>query len=307
MAFAKHQATLYHLSRRRLLWSAWAWPLVAACGSAGARSEAASARVRIAPAAAASGQTAAAHRTVFIDPGHGGIDWGAKARKPDGSWVGEKTYTLDLALRTAALLRNAGYNVTLARTAEGGADRWAVNSPSRDLNGDGEIDDIDDVQARINIANAAHADILLSLHLNGHSLPNGEIDPTFSGVTTLYDPDRPFAADNKRLAKLVQQQMLDVMSKLLGHAARDWGIADDTTLPTPFTTAHTTYNHDAELGPSEPRWVTASEMPGVISEPLFLSNPEEQAVLLKDDARQNLAQAYVRALDAFFGIKSAGA
>lgn len=290
------------LSRRSLLAGLLLAPFAGACGSGSASSGKVGA-VRIdqvrstttaAPAALAPG------KTVFLDPGHGGIDWGAKAQRPDGTWVGEKTYTLDIAKRTAPLLQQAGYKVVLSRTTEPPADQWAVNNPPKDLNGDGEIDGIDDVQARVNIANRAHADLLLSIHLNAHSLPNGAVDPSFSGVTTLYDPDRPFSAENKRFGGLVQEEMLAVMGKALGRAPHSWGVADDTTLATPFTTAHTTYNHDVELGPSAAGWIDASQMPGVISEPLFLTNPDEQAVLLKDDVRQQIAQGYLRAIAAYF-------
>ncbi|HEY8744007.1 MAG TPA: N-acetylmuramoyl-L-alanine amidase [Chloroflexota bacterium] len=279
------------------------WPSMASCGLGGPASGPAAGGAQIVAIGAVRPQGAGPgrQRTVFLDAGHGGIDWGGKARTPDGTWVAEKTFTLDLALRTAVLLRSAGYAVVLARSEDPGPDRWAANNPARDLNGDGEIDGIDDVQARINIANDAHADVLLSIHLNGHSLPNGEIDPTFSGVTTLFDPDRPFSAENRRLAVLVHQQTLDIMTSLLGHAPRDWGVTDDTQLATPFTTSHTSYTHDVEIGPSEPHWVTASTMPGVISEPLFLSSPEEQAIVLREEARQNLALGYLRAIDAFFG------
>jgi N-acetylmuramoyl-L-alanine amidase len=289
--------------RRRLLAGLGLWPLTVACGLGGAKPAPKQALPHIEAATAKDPlrRDAATGKVVFLDPGHGGIDWGGKARKPDGTWVAEKTYTLDIGLRTAALLRTAGYKVELARTGEPGPDQWPVNNPPRDLNGDGEIDGIDDVQARVTMANAAHADLLLSIHLNGHALPNGDVDPTFSGATTLYDPDRTFAAENQRFATLVQRETLDIMAKLLGHPTHDWGIADDTKLATPFTTSHTTYNHDVELGPSEPHWIVASEMPGVISEPLFLSNPEEQAALLQDASRQQLATAYLKAIDAFFG------
>lgn len=275
-----------------------------ACGSSQAPARE-PASVHIAPLVGGA-STPAAHtapgrdKIVFLDAGHGGKDWGSKARKPDGEWIAEKTYTLDIALRTADALKAAGYTVVLSRTSDVPADQWAVNNPPRDLNGDGEIDGIDDVQARINIANRAHADVLLSIHLNGHAFPNGAIDPSFSGVTTLWDPDRPFSTENKRLATLVQREMLAAVGAALGHAPRDWGTADDTTLPTPFTTSHTTYNHDVELGPSSPKWVDASQMPGVISEPLFMTNPDEQAVLLRDDVRQQIAAGYVRAIDAYF-------
>jgi N-acetylmuramoyl-L-alanine amidase len=290
------------LSRRSLLIGAGLAPFAAACGASGSRNsgnapvhiEQVRSTTTVSPTSATTG------KTVFLDPGHGGIDWGAKAQRPDGTWLAEKTYTLAIAMLTAPLLQQAGYRVVLSRTADAPSDQWAVNNPPRDLNGDGEVDGIDDVQARINIANQAHADLLLSIHLNAHSLPNGSADPTFSGVTTLFDPDRTFSADNKRFAGLVQQEMLSVMSTALGRRPRDWGVADDTTLATPFTTSHTTYNHDVELGPSEPGWIDASQMPGVISEPLFLTNPDEQAAVLRDSVRQQIAAGYVRAIRTYF-------
>ena len=110
----------------------------------------------------------------------------------------------------------------------------------------------------------------------------------------------PFSAENRRLAGLVQQETLAAMTGALGHSPLDWGAADDAILPTPFTTACTSYHHDVELGPSQPGWIAASRMPGVISEPLFLTHPEEQAALLKADVLQPLASGYVRAIQADF-------
>lgn len=288
------------VSRRELLVGIACSSISVACG----RPARPAASVRIDPARLTLTPTPAADqgKIIFLDPGHGGKDWGAKAQTPDGTWLAEKTYTLDIALRTAPLLRSAGYRVVLSRTTDPPANQWPVNNPPRDLNGDGAIDAIDDVQARINIANAAGADLLLSIHLNaGPSLPDGGPNLTFGGVATLYDPDRSFSAQNKRFAGLVQAAMMAVMTRALGAAPRNWGAADDTTLPTPFTTSRHTYHHDVELGPSSPGWITASRMPGVISEPLFLTNPAEQKVLLETAVRDQIASGYVKAIQAYFG------
>ena len=304
MANRSGEARSMRVTRRRMLAGLLLAPLASACGA----QRPANVRIdQVRSTTTPMADTAPHGKLVFLDPGHGGIDWGAKAQKPDGTWIGEKTYTLDLAKRTAPLLQQAGYSVVLSRTSEATSDQWAVNNPPRDLNGDGEIDSIDDVQARIDIANGVHADLLLSIHLNAHSLPNGAADPSFSGVTTLYDPDRTFSAENKRFAGLVQAQMLGVVGAALGRPSHDWGVADDTTLATPFTTAHTSYHHDVELGPSQAGWIDASRMPGVISEPLFLTNPDEQAALLRDELRQAIAAGYVRAVQAYFaGAQPAG-
>lgn len=56
---------------------------------------------------------AARVNTVVLDPGHGGADRGAVGRLGD-----EKTFTLDVATRAAALLGRAGYKVLLTRASD---------------------------------------------------------------------------------------------------------------------------------------------------------------------------------------------
>ncbi|MGF1657127.1 MAG: N-acetylmuramoyl-L-alanine amidase [Verrucomicrobiales bacterium] len=59
------------------------------------------------------GIRARAVQTVVIDPGHGGHDTGARGR------VGhEKTFALDVSLRTARLLRRQGFRVVLTRDSD---------------------------------------------------------------------------------------------------------------------------------------------------------------------------------------------
>src|SRR5260370_42432460 len=54
-------------------------------------------------------------QTVFIDPGHGGLDPGVVAGTT-AHQVLEKDATLAVALRLSDLLRGAGYRVVMART-----------------------------------------------------------------------------------------------------------------------------------------------------------------------------------------------
>ena len=56
---------------------------------------------------------AARVNTVVLDPGHGGTDRGAVGRLGD-----EKTFTLDVAMRAAALLGRSGYKVLLTRASD---------------------------------------------------------------------------------------------------------------------------------------------------------------------------------------------
>ncbi|HLJ69436.1 MAG TPA: N-acetylmuramoyl-L-alanine amidase, partial [Chloroflexota bacterium] len=58
------------------------------------------------------------HRTVFVDPGHGGADPGAAGVAPDGRILYEKDLTLPVALDMLAALRADGYRVVLSRTQD---------------------------------------------------------------------------------------------------------------------------------------------------------------------------------------------
>ncbi len=77
--------------------------------------------------------------TVTIDPGHGGKDPGTSA-----NGIVEKTLTLRFARRLAARLRADGYKVVLTRT------------------GDNYVE----LGRRASIANAAHSDLFISVHVN---------------------------------------------------------------------------------------------------------------------------------------------
>lgn len=102
-------------------------------------------------------------RVVVIDPGHGGRDFG-KINERLG--INEKTFTLDTAKRLKGLLEAAGYRVVLTRDS----DRY-VELPERTA-----------------IANAAHADLFVSIHFNALAT-----DRTTSGVEVY-----TFAPQNQR-------------------------------------------------------------------------------------------------------------
>ncbi|HEX9015309.1 MAG TPA: LysM peptidoglycan-binding domain-containing protein, partial [Chloroflexota bacterium] len=86
---------------------------------------------------------------VVLDPGHGGTEIGAAHIYPDGVAILEKDINLKIAMKTADLLRRAGRQVILTRTTD-----TQVNNPPKDLTGDGRMTLDDDLQARVDIANA---------------------------------------------------------------------------------------------------------------------------------------------------------
>lgn len=87
--------------------------------------------------------------TIVIDAGHGGVDPGAVG----ASGTREKDITLDVARRLASRLERSGrYRVVLTRAG----------------------DETLSLARRVELANAAHADLFLSIHVN--SLPNRQVN-----------------------------------------------------------------------------------------------------------------------------------
>jgi len=239
------------------------------------------------------------HHIVFIDPGHGGLDPGASGTTSNGTTIWEKNVTLAVGLDLSTLLRNQGYTVVLARDS----DSLVTRTLQGDLNGKlltaaGEHRDL---VARVACANAAHAQALVAIHFDAYS------DPSVNGAETLYDNARPFSTANRRLANLAQA---DVVARLraAGWAVPDRGVIDDLTADTlALTNEGTVYGHLLELGPAASGWLKyPSAMPGIVTEPLFLTHPAEADVASSAQGQQTIADGLARAINAFFAAPAKG-
>ena len=246
------------------------------------------------PAQPTASATAAPARRplVAVDAGHGGSDLGGKHTNAQGAVdLSESQVNLRVALLLRERLEARGCDVYLTRT-----DDSMPGEPLQDWNGDGEVNVRDDLQLRIDRINARGADLLLSLHQNALD----DVDPIASctsgggGTTTYYCADRPFAAQNLRLANLVHQRVLTAIRRL-GYEPADQGVIDDHLLQTPTGKGEHLYI----LGPHDRVITRPSEMPGVVSEPLFLTCEPEAALLARDDVRAALADAYAEAVMAY--------
>jgi parallel beta-helix repeat protein len=112
---------------------------------------------------------------VVLDPGHGGSD-------PGTTGIGnlpEKDIVLPVALRTADLLRKKGLRVVLTRDAD------------KDV----------DSATRVNLAEAAKANVFVSIHANAHSLSRYEMN----GLESYY-----YRTSNEgaNLARVIHNQIL---------------------------------------------------------------------------------------------------
>lgn len=247
-----------------------------------------SACLRYAPAGRWNGET------VFVDPGHGGVDPGATPLV-EGRRLEEKQATLGLGLNTLRVLEENGYRVvmsrvddsTVARTRPGAVHQGVLTAEGAQR----------EIEARNLCADAAHAQVLVALHMDSFS------DPSARGAATFYSPGRPFAARSRRLGDLVQRAIVAAMrSSRVGGTVVDRGLLPDSAAGgLPLTPQTANYHHLIELGPADLPWLPyPSLMPGVLVEPAFLSNPGEASFVLSARGQDALARALAKALGTYF-------
>jgi N-acetylmuramoyl-L-alanine amidase len=232
------------------------------------------------------------HETVFLDAGHGGIDPGAVGSTENGTPVEESTVNLAIELDTMAILRAQGYRVVVSRTRNTSVTRLSPADVSGGiLTAAGAFAD---VAARDVCANMAGADILIGIYMDGGY-------PGDAGCLTGYDADRPFSAENLRLATLVQNDVLTAMNAQ-GWAIPDDGVLQDSGLGSALTAAAQAYGHLLLLGPAKAGYFsTPSQMPGALIEPLYVTDPFEASIAVNAQDQQVIAGGIAKAVNQYFG------
>jgi N-acetylmuramoyl-L-alanine amidase len=224
-------------------------------------------------------------RTIVIDPGHGGLEVGAKGK----FGTLEKDITLAISLRLKVLIeKNLAFHVELTR--------------DRDM-------DVS-LENRAAIANNHRAELFISIHANSSFRRNANGSETFFLSLNATDEearrlaylennsadlDNPLATENKddimlilwdmaqsaylkqsqRLAEIIQ----DELNSLLG--TKDRGIKQ-----APF------------------KVLTGVACPAVLVESAFISNPQEERDLAREAFQENVAQAIYRGLVRYIKLLS---
>jgi N-acetylmuramoyl-L-alanine amidase len=239
------------------------------------------------------------HLTVFLDAGHGGIDPGGVGETESGQTIYEENETLPVELATAKLLEGKGFTVVVSRT-----DNQLVGRPQAGDVSDGILTvqgDHDDVATRDVCANDAKANLLLGIYFDAGGSPYN------AGCVTGYDTARPFAAQNLKLATLVQNDVLNAMNAQ-GWGIPSLGVTNDTELGGPaLSTAAADYSHLLLLGPGVPGWFdTPSQMPGALIEPLFITDPFEGSIANSASGQQVIAGGLAEAVEQYFAPPDTG-
>jgi N-acetylmuramoyl-L-alanine amidase len=212
-------------------------------------------------------------KRIVIDPGHGGKQHGAISE----SGVSEKDITLDIALRLQRLMASGPLEALMTR----------------------ETDETLSLEKRVAFANAANADLFVSIHVNW--MEPREIRPLetyFVGPTN--DP---------ALLKLAQIENRDS-----GYALGDYRrLLDKIYLDTRRDESHRLaktintelYQSLSQINPElENRGVKmapfavliGTQMPAVLAEVSCLSNEDDVKLLTNADYREKIAQALLRGI-----------
>jgi N-acetylmuramoyl-L-alanine amidase len=228
--------------------------------------------------------------TVFLDAGHGGPDPGAVGVTSSGRTIVEARQTLAVVRDATTLLRGDGFTVVVSRTGMGSVARLGPGDTSGHLlTADGVRDDI---AARDVCANMAHASVLVGVYYNSGAA-------SAAGCITAYDPARPFAAANRRLAGLMQSAVLGAMNRR-GWDIPDAGVASDTGLGSAVSLADAAYGHLILLGPAKRGYFTTpSLMPGALIEPLFITDPFEASITASPRGQHVIAAGLARGIEQY--------
>ena len=128
-----------------------------------------------------------AGKVIVIDPGHGGIDPGAKGKNGGV----EKDITLEVSKRLADLFVQAGAKVVLTRQNDTDlSDPGAGSLLARKRQ---------DLSRRVAMANERNADLFLSIHVNSFIS-----DPRQKGAQTF---SQPGSAESKKISEAVQAEL----------------------------------------------------------------------------------------------------
>lgn len=214
-------------------------------------------------------QASPALRTIVIDPGHGGEEDGA--RGPAGTL--EKDLTLDVARRLKAMIESRlGIRVLMTR----------------------DDDALVPLDERAAMANNNKADLFLSLHANASPRRDTR------GAEVFYLSLEGFSAEARRAAENPAGRTLPVVGGgsrevqlILWEMAQARHLAESAILAA-FLEEELRARVEMSARPIQQapfRVLVAANMPAVLLEMAFLSNPDQETQLNSDDFKNRIVQA----------------
>jgi N-acetylmuramoyl-L-alanine amidase len=235
------------------------------------------------PGQAAKGRPAVARLvTIVVDPGHGGEDPGAKGRR--GSR--EKNVTLVIARKLKAII-DAEPNMRAVLTR----------------NGDYFIP----LQVRVQKARRVHADLFVSVHADAFVKPHARGSSVFAlserGATSTA---AKWLAKRENDADLIGGVNLDVKDRYLAMTLADLSLTaqinDSLKLGKAVLSELGGVNelHKGDVEQAGFAVLKAPDIPSILVETAFISNPEEERKLNDEAYQEKMAQAIFKGIKRYF-------
>lgn len=224
--------------------------------------------------------------TVVIDPGHGGIDGGAESR---GGTV-EKTITLAFALELRKKLTDTGlYDVYLTR----------------------EKDEFLRLDERVRIARQREADLFISIHADTINLKGIRGATVYTVSDKASDAESKALADRENLAdalagieiKEENHEVADILFDLIRRETHGYSIRFARSLVGELSRSIGMINNPHRSAGF--RVLKAPDVPSVLVELGYLSNPDDEEQLRSADWRAKAADSISKAVAAFATLKVA--
>ncbi len=204
-------------------------------------------------------------RKIVIDPGHGGKDPGAMA-----FGLKEKDIVLTVSKRVAKVLNETyRYEVVLTRTKD-------VFIP---------------LEERTAIANTQKSDLFISIHTNAHSdQSKGGIETYFLNLATDANAMRVAALENATSTHSISE-MQDILSTMMKNSKLDESTRLARFVQTNLISGLGRSYKLRNLGVKQaPFYVLiGAEMPAILTEISFITNPEEAKLLQNDQYLDQIA------------------
>ena len=212
---------------------------------------------------------------IVIDAGHGGHDTGTIG--PTG--LMEKDLCLDLALRLGKLIE--------------------ARLPNADVIYTRSDDSYVSLEERTAVANSSKADLFLSIHANSSD------DPKVTGIETYYlnFNASPGAMDVASRENALAQSGVHDLEDLVQKIARNEKIEESRDFATDIqdSLAKQANSTERSRGVRKAPFVVliGADMPSVLAEVSFLSNPTDEQWLKKPEARQRIAEGLYHGVESY--------
>jgi N-acetylmuramoyl-L-alanine amidase len=216
-------------------------------------------------------------KTIVIDPGHGGLDVGAKGK----FGTMEKNITLAISFKLKTLIeQNLPFRVVLTR--------------------DKDIDV--SLENRSALANNNDAVLFISIHANGAQRKKAQGSETFFMNLNASDEETRKLAymenTSAELEKQIEDKNKDEVKMILWDMAQSAYIKQSSQLAEEIQKELNIFLGTENRGIKQAPFKVLKGVacPAILVEVAFISNPEEEQKLIKDDFQRKVAEAIYQGL-----------